>query len=109
MSFFPIPADKWGTKQKKVELTHEVKKIRREARKSRSHTIKSVKRNSQKMDQQANIRIKDIRDIILKYPDVVWEYNVNLLAAKCVQDRIFENSYAAKIFIMSFKEKIFFG
>jgi hypothetical protein len=109
MSFFPIPADKWGTKEKKkVQLTNETKKIIREARQSRSHTIKSVKKNSKKMDEQANIRINDIKNIINKYQDTYWWINnINLLAAKCVQERIFENSYSAKIFIVSFKEKIF--
>jgi len=106
MSFFPIPADKFGTKQKKVQLTNENKKVKREAKRSRSHTINSVKKNRQKIDQQAAIRIKNIRDII-DINSIQYVRNTGLIAALCVQNGIFDDARIARIFIENYKEKIF--
>src|SRR5688500_7880530 len=109
MSWFPIKADKFGTKEKKkVQLTNENKKARRESRQSRSHTINSVKKNRQKIDQQAATRIKNVKDLMQKH-SINYVRNIGLVAAICVQEKLFEDAYTARMFIMNFKEKIFTG
>lgn len=109
MSFFPIPSNKYGTKEnnnKTVPLTNEVKKQHRERKRSRSHTINSVKKNSQKMEQLAQVKIYKII-IIQKAYNIFDMKDISLLAAKCVQEKLFDNATMAKNFIIVFKEKIF--
>lgn len=103
MSFFPIPADKFGTKHKnEISLTNENKRARRE-RKHRAPTIKTVKKQRQIMDQIASQKIKDIQNVLKTFPTI----SIDFLAAKCTQEKIFDNAILAKMFIESFKERIF--
>lgn len=106
MSFL-IPADRGGTKKEKVQLTPEVKKIIKESkRQHRAPTIKDVRKNRQKIDVQAEIKIKKIKDLMEKY-SVNYVRNIGLIAEFCVEDGIFDNFDIAKMFITSFKDRIF--
>lgn len=105
MSWFPnIPVSKFGTKEKKEKLTNENKKAIKD-KKRRGHTIKYVKKQRQKMDLITEIKINNIKNIKSKFG--YGGDNINILSAKCVHEGIFENAVFARIFIKSFKEKIF--
>ena len=110
MSFFPIPKEKFGTaKKEKISLTNEVKKARKDnsgGKSKRAHTIQSVKRNRQVLDQQASIKIKDIQNIMEKH-FIFSENEINRVAALCTKDNLFDSTFQARMFIIAFRDKIF--
>lgn len=105
LSFFPIPASKFGTKENKPKLTPEVRKQIRES-KHRAHTIKDVRKSRQKTDQLSEIKIRKVKEIMEKY-SVNYIKNIHLISEFAVEDGVFQNVDVAKLFITSFKEKIF--
>ena len=110
MSFFPIPYEKFGVgKKEKVVLTNESKKARKQnssGNSKRAHTIKSVKRNRQVLDQQAAIKVKDVQNIMEKH-FIFSEKDIRRLAALCTKDRLFDSAFQARMFITAFQDKIF--
>ena len=104
MSFFPIPADKFGTKQKKTPLTKENQQAKRSATR-KAHTIKDVRKQRQKTDQMAANRILNLKNIIAKHD--IKENEITRLAALATIEEIFFTSWDAKCFIISHKSYLY--
>lgn len=107
MAWLPIPISKFGSKENntKQKLTPEVRKQIRE-NKRRAHTIKDVRKNRQKTDLLSQKKINDIKDLMEKY-SVNYVRNISLIADFAVEDGLFNDKDIARMFIISFKEKIF--
>ena len=107
MSFFPIPADKFGTKTKKTKLTKEIKHSQK-SKTRKAHTIKDVRDKRKKTDQYAANRILNLENLIKKYDlNVESMIGISRLAALATLDDIFDNAFEAKCFILSHKNYLY--
>jgi hypothetical protein len=106
MSFFPIPADKFGTKhKKKTPLTKENQQARKKAKTRRAHTIKDVRKQRQITDQYAANRITNIKFLTAKYD--IKRDQLKRLAALATSEGIFDNAHEAYWFVNCFQDSIF--